>query len=1029
MAIAFPGNPFSLSLARQLFHLFPMVFPVPPDLHSQRGIPWVFPSSTSIPPILFLTPPSLFLTPLNEAVLPLFLPASIQSIADATLGAATSFRPFPHHRPPSTQRSPMLALAPPVPICWPLLSISLALLVTHFLAHVHAHQHLRIPSFSSPPTSHSHPRLRSCGRRLSRVHSILHHHRLVQYTRIAFRSSNPVETVSLSVSKKNSIRKQRRSSITSRLGNARTATSQPEKQDSQSEELLRLIVEASPSAMLLIDKLGSITLVNAQTEHLFGHRREDLLGKSVEMLIPSRFRVRHRGYCEDFFTHPDVRPMGAGRELYGLRADGTEFPIEIGLNPMVINEERMVIASVIDITKRKQGEQHLRLVIDATPMAMVIVDCEGIVRLANATSDKLFGAMPSRLIGERIETLIPERFRAQHPNFRHGFSVHRVTRPMGTGRNLYARRLDGTELPVEIGLSPLETEEGRFVIASIIDTTERQRNERLQAQVDVAGAEAASRAKNDFLAMMSHELRTPLTGILGMIELLRSGHSTEERETLMNAIQCSSNSLLTVISDILDFTKIEAGHLSIENIDFELTSKVDMVIQPFIKVALDKGLRLNYIGPDSSAAPFIVRGDPTRLRQIIVNLVENAIKFTKTGEIEVGVCAPEHDDSEHWRFFVRDTGVGIEEMARKKLFEPFVQADQSITRKFGGTGLGLAICRRLVVAMGGEIGVQSTVGAGSTFWFTLPLRKGDATVLKRCYQLKCDPLARTLHPLKILVAEDNEIIQALVGKMLERMGHRAVCVGDGYTALQAVKHGSYDLVLIDMHMPIIDGAECTRRIRQLDGDASRIPVIALTADAILDHHKRYIEAGVEEVLTKPIDLIQLRTSLDRIEQAITGKAAFDRERVRTLPDAIDEDEVKKSFGSFVQNAVNQLSMIGDVSAVRAITVAEATEAVQHSEPGTLGRSVETLAERLDTTSLTPQQFPTHPQCIVTVPVEFLLSQLTSLLVACHLIRYNTPTTFKVTIDLTLAYIALTPKPRSLHLEHVTRNVIQIPLFL
>ncbi|KAK7177477.1 hypothetical protein PSPO01_16474 [Paraphaeosphaeria sporulosa] len=215
-------------------------------------------------------------------------------------------------------------------------------------------------------------------------------------------------------------------------GNARTAISQP---DDQSEERMRLIVEASPSAMLLVDKFGSITLVNTQTEHLFGYAREDLMGRPVEMLIPSRFSACHPSYREDFFANPGVRSMGAGRDLYGLRADGSEFPIEIGLNPIVTSEEPLVIASIIDITERKRSEQRLRLVIDAAPTAMLVIDTEGIIRLANVTSDKLFGATPSQLLGEGIETLIPERFRAKHPDYREGFFMHPVARAMGAGRD------------------------------------------------------------------------------------------------------------------------------------------------------------------------------------------------------------------------------------------------------------------------------------------------------------------------------------------------------------------------------------------------------------------------------------------------------------------------------------------------------------------------------------------------------------------------------------------------------------------
>ncbi|KAK7177530.1 Histidine protein kinase NIK1 [Paraphaeosphaeria sporulosa] len=380
------------------------------------------------------------------------------------------------------------------------------------------------------------------------------------------------------------------------------------------------------------------------------------------------------------------------------------------------------------------------------------------------------------------------------------------------------------------GLNPLKTEEGRFVIPSIIDSTERHHNEQLQAQVDVA------KAANP------RQSRLP---------------SDDEPRAPHPAHCVRPISLGAIVPEILDFTKIEAGLFNIEDIDFELTSEVDMVVQPFTKVAL-ACLRLQQ--------PRLVG------RAIIVNPVENAIKFTEVGEIEIAVRAPEHNHDRRWQFVIRHTGIGIEVTARKKLFEPFMQAEYP---------------RRANSA-----------------------ERDRAKAMPPCSSAavkpKPDPFTRTRRPLSILVAEDNEVIQVLVGRMLERMGHRAVCVGDGYAALQAVKRGGYDLVLMDMHMPIIDGTEATRCIRQLDGVASTIPVIALTADAMLDHRKRYYEAGIDELLTKAINPGQLRASLDRIERAVAEgatSAALKGERADAPPDAMGENAVQKSFGSF-QDAVS-----------------------------------------------------------------------------------------------------------------------------
>ena len=251
------------------------------------------------------------------------------------------------------------------------------------------------------------------------------------------------------------------------------------------------------------------------------------------------------------------------------------------------------------------------------------------------------------------------------------------------------------------------------------------------------------------------------------------------------------------------------------------------------------------------------------MRQVLVNLVGNALKFTEAGEVEVRYHPPA-DAENIWFFFVRDTGIGIDDEARERLFDPFSQAGVSTTRQYGGTGLGLAICRRLVEAMGGEMDFESILGTGSAFWFTVPLRPGDARAVERRKLPLGDPFEPVTRPLHVLIAEDNEINQVLVSKMLKRMGHHPSCVDDGSEALTAVRQGGYDAVLMDVQMPVMDGLEATRRIRALAGPQAKIPVIALTADAQPEQHRRIREAGVDEVLTKPLDPGMLRMALDRV---------------------------------------------------------------------------------------------------------------------------------------------------------------------
>ncbi|MGF6538992.1 PAS domain S-box-containing protein [Paraburkholderia youngii] len=252
-------------------------------------------------------------------------------------------------------------------------------------------------------------------------------------------------------------------------------------------ELFRQVVEAAPNAMVMVDRAGKIVLVNAQAEKLFGYAREELMTRGIEALVPERFRVGHPDFRSAYYTDMRSRPMGTGRDLYAMRKDGSEFPVEIGLNPVSTDEGTFVLAAVVDITERRRQEERFRQVVEAAPNAMVMLDRDGRIVLVNAQTEKLFGYPRNELVGQSIEVLVPERFRSRHPDYRDAFYSDLRTRPMGAGRDLYARRKDGSEFPVEIGLNPVSTDEGMFVLAAVVDITERRRlEERFRQVVEAA---------------------------------------------------------------------------------------------------------------------------------------------------------------------------------------------------------------------------------------------------------------------------------------------------------------------------------------------------------------------------------------------------------------------------------------------------------------------------------------------------------------------------------------------------------------
>ncbi|MDR4467312.1 MAG: PAS domain S-box protein [Nitrospira sp.] len=671
----------------------------------------------------------------------------------------------------------------------------------------------------------------------------------------------------------------------------------------EKEELTRAMIEnVLDYSILRLDSEGHVMSWNQGSQRLKGYAADEIIGRHFSCFYTEDDQAcgKPTTLLRRATAHHHVEDEG-----WRVKKDGSRFWANVVITALFDQDGtlRGFTKVVRDLTerhevkvKREEQEARLRAIVDQAVDGIITIGERGTIETFNRSAESMFGYSAVEVIGQNVHVLMPEPYKSEHDGYLANYHRTGEAKIIGIGREVLGRRKDGSTFPLDLAVSETRLDNRRFYTGLVRDITERRAAEEKLAQTarelesrnrELAEANqsalAATRAKSEFLATMSHEIRTPMNAIVGMAELLEETPLTPDQANYVGRFSRAAASLMELINTILDLSKIESGHMALESVPFDLPQLVDSIADLMTGKALAKGLELLiHVHPH---LPRGVVGDPTRLRQVLTNLVGNAVKFTESGHVMIKIePAPTQASCQALRFAVSDTGIGIPQDKLQTVFEAFTQVDSTTTRKYGGTGLGLSISQQLVAMMGGQLCVNSEVGAGTTFSFVIDMPEAPLLEADR------HPHYLDVHGRCILVVDDNETNRMIVREHLSRAGVTLIEAASGAEALRildetARRNESFDVAIVDYHMPGMDGLALSEAIRARP-EWSAMPIIMHVSDLQRDDAQRAKSLGIANYLYKPLNRRRLMESLalvlDLVEPTETYPASADPPDMSTL---------------------------------------------------------------------------------------------------------------------------------------------------